>query len=89
MGHGSLLLADTVGEKFHYILNKMMELRRSQIQRMQLCPELTLGDVTSVNLTKVHGGVQNNVIPAHLEASFDIRVSTMFEHELLEKMVNI
>lgn len=87
-GHGSLLLANTVGEKFQYIFNKMMELRRSQIQRMSLCPDLTLGDVTSVNLTKVNGGVQSNVIPAYLEASFDIRLSTMIDHESFENMVN-
>jgi aminoacylase len=36
---------------------------------------LTLGDVTTVNLTKIQGGLQTNVIPSEFRATFDIRIS--------------
>uniref|UniRef100_A0A914DFK8 Peptidase M20 dimerisation domain-containing protein n=1 Tax=Acrobeloides nanus TaxID=290746 RepID=A0A914DFK8_9BILA len=35
---------------------------------------LPLGSVTSVNLTKVEGGVQVNVVPSEFQAWFDVRV---------------
>lgn len=34
----------------------------------------TLGDVTTVNLTMVKGGVAYNVIPAEMDVSFDLRI---------------
>ena len=34
----------------------------------------TLGDVTTVNMTMVKGGVAYNVIPAEMEVSFDLRI---------------
>jgi aminoacylase len=36
---------------------------------------LRLGDVTSVNLTMIEGGVQHNVIPESISAVFDIRIT--------------
>uniref|UniRef100_A0A8C5SUT6 Aminoacylase 1 n=1 Tax=Laticauda laticaudata TaxID=8630 RepID=A0A8C5SUT6_LATLA len=35
---------------------------------------LTLGDVTSVNLTMLNGGVSFNVVPSELSVAFDIRL---------------
>lgn len=35
---------------------------------------LTLGDVTTVNMTMVKGGVAYNVIPAEMDVSFDLRI---------------
>lgn len=35
---------------------------------------LTLGDVITVNLTSLKGGVAYNVIPDELMAGFDIRI---------------
>lgn len=34
----------------------------------------TLGDVTTVNMTMVKGGVAYNVIPADMDVSFDLRI---------------
>lgn len=34
----------------------------------------TLGDVTTVNMTMVNGGVAYNVIPAEMDVSFDLRI---------------
>ena len=36
--------------------------------RLKSNPNLTLGDVTTTNMTIVEGGVQANVIPAELHA---------------------
>lgn len=72
-GHGSLLLDDTAGVKMNYILNKLSEFRREQVEKLQNNPELTIGDVTTVNLTKISGGVQSNVIPPQFHLTFDIR----------------
>lgn len=44
-------------------------------RRLQSKPYLKLGAVTSVNLTKLEGGVAYNVVPATMSASFDFRVA--------------
>lgn len=71
----------------HYILNRMMELRSTQIRRLQEDPQLTVGDVTSVNLTRTNGGVQSNVIPSQLMICFDIRLALDIDHEEFEAKV--
>lgn len=43
--------------------------------RLQSNPHLKQGAVTSVNLTKLEGGVACNVVPATLSASFDFRLA--------------
>ncbi|XP_061395601.1 aminoacylase-1-like [Musca vetustissima] len=87
-GHGSLLLKNTVGEKLHYILNKMMAFREHEAKRLESDPNLSIGDVTMVNLTTINGGVQSNVVPASLDVGFDIRIAIdvdpkEFENQLL------
>ena len=51
-GHGSLLLADTAGESVMKMLDKIYDYRRSQEKLLEENPKLTLGDVTSINVTK-------------------------------------
>uniref|UniRef100_A0A1B0ANA4 Peptidase M20 dimerisation domain-containing protein n=1 Tax=Glossina palpalis gambiensis TaxID=67801 RepID=A0A1B0ANA4_9MUSC len=72
-GHGSLLLNNTAVEKLHYLLDKMMAFRKAEALRLQLNSQLNIGYVTTVNLTRINGGVQSNVIPPQMEAVFDIR----------------
>ncbi|XP_017144002.1 aminoacylase-1-like [Drosophila miranda] len=86
-GHGSLLLPHTAGEKFHYVLNKMMEFRKSQAQRLAEDSSLDIGDVTAVNLTQLRGGVQSNVVPPLLEAVFDIRIALSVDVDAFEKKI--
>jgi hypothetical protein len=43
------------------MLNKLMALREEERQRLAANPALTLGDVTTVNLTIMEGGVQARV----------------------------
>lgn len=52
-GHGSLLLENTAGEKVSYILNKFLEFRKEQQKKLKDDPSLTLGDVTTVNITQL------------------------------------
>lgn len=52
-GHGSLLLENTAGEKVSYILNKFFEFRKGQQKKLIDDPSLTLGDVTTVNVTQL------------------------------------
>ncbi|XP_062123617.1 aminoacylase-1-like [Drosophila sulfurigaster albostrigata] len=83
-GHGSILLPNTAGEKLNYIVNKMMEYRASQVKRLKE-EGLFFGDVTTINLTQLEGGVQNNVVPAQLDVVFDLRIAIDVDLEALEK----
>lgn len=42
--------------------------------RLQCSHCLRLGDVTTVNLTKIEGGVAHNVVPNEITMCFDIRL---------------
>ncbi|KAH8250221.1 hypothetical protein KR026_008355 [Drosophila bipectinata] len=74
-GHGLLLMPNTAGEKLSYILERMMEFRSTQVRRLKDNPKLQIGDVTTINLTTVAGGVQSNVVPPLLTVCFDCRLS--------------
>ncbi|XP_017144301.2 aminoacylase-1 [Drosophila miranda] len=83
-GHGSLLLSNTAGEKLNYIVGKMMAYRKVQVQRLDNNPELCIGDVTTINLTKLEGGVQSNVVPPLLMVCFDCRLALDVDHQEFE-----
>lgn len=87
-GHGSKLFDDTPGEKFNYVIGKLYEYRAEEKRKVE---ELNypLGNVTSINLTILKGGVANNVIPAELSATFDIRVSFNTEFDEFEQQVSL
>lgn len=74
-GHGSLLLQNTVGEKVQYIISKLNDFRSNEVRKLAKNPELSLGDVTSVNLTMLSGGVQNNIIPPEVTLIYNIRLA--------------
>lgn len=46
-----------------------------------------MGDVTTVNLTKIEGGVQLNVIPAAFNVYFDIRVPPHVDFDEFEAQI--
>lgn len=86
-GHGSLLHENTAGVKLNHLLRKMMEFRQEEADKLKNDTNLTIGDVTTVNLTQIHGGVQSNVVPSMIVAVFDIRVSINIEQaDLLKKL---
>lgn len=64
-----------------------MAYRAEQSKRLESDPKLSIGDVTTVNLTKINGGVQSNVIPPSMDACFDIRLAITVEHKDFENMV--
>lgn len=86
-GHGSLLHENTAGEKLRHILDHMMDFRDEQVKKLKNNPELSIGDVTSVNLTILSGGVQSNVVPSELTALFDVRLAVDVDHDAFEEMV--
>lgn len=85
-GHGSSLLDNTPGEKLSYILSKMYEFRENEKKKLNEL-KFPYGNVTSSNLTLLKGGVANNVIPAELRVTFDIRVSVNTDPDALEQQV--
>lgn len=87
-GHGSLLHENTAGERLNYMLSKFLEFRANEVKKLHMNPELTVGDVTTVNLTMIEGGVQHNVVPPLMKISFDIRLAIDVSHTDFEDMVN-
>ena len=56
------------------MINRLLGLREEERQRLASNPSLSLGDVTTVNLTMVEGGVLANVVPDQFRLTFDIRI---------------
>lgn len=57
-GHGSRFVEGAPGEKVQYIINKVLGFRSEQKKIFESDSKMTLGDVTTVNLTMMQGGVQ-------------------------------
>lgn len=77
-GHGSRFIKNTAAEKAQFILNEMLAYRSSEQQRLvesQITDKpLQLGNITTINLTKISGGVQINVVPDQYRLNFDCRI---------------
>ncbi|KAJ1109527.1 hypothetical protein NDU88_006887 [Pleurodeles waltl] len=86
-GHGSRFIENTAAEKLYKVINSFMEFRGKEKQRLESDPRLTLGDVTTVNMTKLSGGVAYNVIPSEMAAAFDLRIPPTVDLKAFE--VNI
>lgn len=52
-GHGSRFIEGTAAEKLRSVINRFLDFRQQEKNRLEANPELTLGDVTSINLTKI------------------------------------
>ncbi|VDP91444.1 unnamed protein product [Echinostoma caproni] len=66
-----------------------MRFRNKEKERLeQSNDQLTLDDVTSVNLTMMSGGVQYNVLPSSLTASFDVRLTPSLSLEEWKHMLD-
>lgn len=70
------------------ILDRMMDYRDEQVKKLKNNPEFTIGDVTTVNLTILTGGVSSNVVPSQLTALFDCRLALDVDHDAFENMVS-
>lgn len=74
-GHGSYFHANANGPKVRYIIDKLMSFQESERLRLKDNSNLDIGEVTTVNLTMLEGGTQQNVLPTTVTLVFDIRVA--------------
>ncbi|XP_068247489.1 aminoacylase-1-like [Palaemon carinicauda] len=88
-GHGSQFLPNNAGEKLQKVINRFMEFREKEKNKLSSNKDLRLGDVTTVNLTMLKGGVQFNVIPAELCVGFDVRLAPSVNETEFEKMISV
>uniref|UniRef100_A0A3Q3FZW0 N-acyl-aliphatic-L-amino acid amidohydrolase n=1 Tax=Labrus bergylta TaxID=56723 RepID=A0A3Q3FZW0_9LABR len=82
-GHGSRFVENTAAEKLRHVINSFLDFREKEKQSE--C--FTLGDVTTVNMTMVKGGVAYNVIPAEMDVSFDLRIPPSVNLQDFEKQI--
>lgn len=86
-GHGSLLLKDTAAEKLRSLMDKIYDYRAKQEKILEGNSELLLGDITTLNITKINGGKQRNVLPPLFEVTVDIRIALTQDLEEFEEML--
>lgn len=87
-GHGALLLDNTAGEKVRYLMDKFSDFRCGEKKKLENDPKLTIGDVTTVNVTMLSGGVQPNVIPEEFVVGIDSRIAVTTNLNEWESMIN-
>ncbi|KAB0802077.1 lantern aminoacylase [Photinus pyralis] len=78
-GHGCFMFDNTPGEKVRYVLNKFYELREKSMARFKEFSDY--GDIITVNLTMMQGGVQNNIIPSEFVIVLDTRIPPMVDEQ--------
>ncbi|XP_045604702.1 aminoacylase-1 [Procambarus clarkii] len=86
-GHGSQFLPNTAGAKLKKVIDSFLNYRDQQENLLKENQDLSLGDVTSVNLTMLEGGVQYNVVPSELNVGFDIRIAPTEDFTKLEEKI--
>ncbi|XP_046387208.1 aminoacylase-1-like [Ischnura elegans] len=86
-GHGSLMHPSTAGEKLRIIIDRFMDFRQKEKEKLEANPTLTVGDVTTINLTQIKGGVQPNVVPPELQVIFDARLAVTIDHKEFLAMI--
>lgn len=68
-------------------MTKFAEFRAKEVERLENSPSLTIGDVTTVNLTIMKGGVQTNVVPPLMTIIYDCRLAIDVSHADFEAML--
>ncbi|KGL83712.1 Aminoacylase-1, partial [Tinamus guttatus] len=86
-GHGSRFISNTAAEKMHKVITSFLAFRESEKQRLKSDTGLTLGDVTSLNLTMLEGGVSFNVVPSEMTVGFDVRIPPTVDLKAFEEQV--
>lgn len=64
-----------------------MDFRQREVERLESDSSLSIGDVTTINLTSLNGGVQSNVVPPTMVAAFDMRLDLAVDHDVYEEQV--
>jgi len=98
-GHGSRFVENTAMEKLLRVVDKLLTFRKQQfneLQRGMAQCGMKLGDVTTINLTMLKGGVTTdgevyslNVIPSEAEAGFDIRIPPSVDLQEFSKQLAV
>uniref|UniRef100_A0A3P9MWA2 N-acyl-aliphatic-L-amino acid amidohydrolase n=1 Tax=Poecilia reticulata TaxID=8081 RepID=A0A3P9MWA2_POERE len=86
-GHGSRFVENTAAEKLRQVINSFLDFREKEKHRLNTSECFTLGDVTTVNMTMVKGGVAYNVIPVEMDVSFDLRIPPTVNLQEFEKQI--
>lgn len=68
------------------MLDKFFDFRATQVDKLNSNPELTIGDVTTLNVTMVEGGLHNNVLPPDFTIMTDVRLAVDVNHDKFEEM---
>lgn len=63
----------------------MYSLRDIAVKQLKDDPKLLIGDTLTCNLTQITGGVQQNVVPAVISVTFDIRIPPTRDLHAFEK----
>uniref|UniRef100_A0A8C5I0I0 N-acyl-aliphatic-L-amino acid amidohydrolase n=1 Tax=Gouania willdenowi TaxID=441366 RepID=A0A8C5I0I0_GOUWI len=86
-GHGSRFVENTAAEKLRQVINSFLDFREKEKHRLNTSECFTLGDVTTINMTMVKGGVAYNVIPAEMDVSFDLRIPPTVNLQDFERQI--
>lgn len=78
----------TAGEKLNHVVGKMTEYRQNEKRKLNEL-KYPRANVTTINLTMLKGGVQSNVIPTEMTATFDIRLINTGLAELVKIISNL
>lgn len=68
------------------LLEKLNEFRDEEMKKFMEW-KYPYGNVTTINLTILNGGVAYNVIPSEMRATFDVRVSVNTDLNEFEQQV--
>ena len=88
-GHGSRFIKNSVGEKISKFLQILYKFRSEQEEKLEnggSC--ISLGEVSTCNLTMASGGVTYNVVPTEFELTVDFRLATDIEIHDFEAMLD-
>ncbi|KAG6459228.1 hypothetical protein O3G_MSEX011265 [Manduca sexta] len=88
--HGSTFPPNsaTATGKCANVINRFLKFRDEEYAKYTKAGITDAGPYTSVNLNRINGGVANNVIPASVSLTFDIRLGTSVNEEEFEARIN-
>ena len=69
-------------------MNKLMAFRDEQKKTLAENPDIDEGELLSVNMTMLSGGVQMNVVPNEIVVGFDIRIPPTVDQDELDKTLD-
>jgi aminoacylase len=86
-GHGSIPFQDSATSKLEEVLSRLEIFRQEEIDKLQN-PNITLGDIVTVNPDILLGSPAYNVVPYWATIGVDIRIPPAFDLALLQKIID-